>query len=172
MQQVDPALQERRHAIVLEHMTAENAYEFERCIGAFDHPRYEIMPTGEIWDGHDGVGKLLLENITAFPDFRFDPQTIHHAETAVIVEGRFSGTHRGTWRGLPATGRKIDFPLIIVFLFEDDRMVCERTYFDLGTLLRQLGVARDPNSLGGQIATMVNHPVTVAGAYLRKLLPR
>jgi steroid delta-isomerase-like uncharacterized protein len=168
----DAALQHRRHAIVMEHMTAENAYEFERCIGAFAHPRYEIMPTGEIWDGHDGVGRLLLENITAFPDFKFEPQTIHHAETSVIVEGRFSGTHRGTWRGLPATGRTIDFPLIIVFRFEADRMVCERTYFDLGTLLRQLGVARDPNSVGGQITTMLNHPVTIATAYLRRLLSR
>ncbi|MEP7346340.1 MAG: ester cyclase, partial [Gemmatimonadaceae bacterium] len=123
------------------HMTAENAHEFERCIGAFSHPRYEIVATGEVWDGHDGVNTLLLENVTAFPDFNFDPQPLQHGDDAVFVEGRFRGTHKGNWRGIPATGQKIDFPLIIVFVFEGDRMVCERTYFDLGTILRQLGVA-------------------------------
>ena len=70
---VDPALAARRDAIVQAHMTAENAYLFEACIDEFHHPRYEIVPTGEIWDGHDGVGALLLENRTAFPDFKFEP---------------------------------------------------------------------------------------------------
>ena len=135
----DPAIRQRRETTVMEHMTAENAYQFERCIGAFAHPRYEIVATGEVFDGHDGVHQLLLQNHTAFPDFHFHPEIIHHADEAVIVEGRFTGTHSGDWRGLPASGRRLDFPLIIVFAFEADRMVCERTYFDLATVLRQLG---------------------------------
>lgn len=154
----------------MEHMTAENAHEFERCISAFAHPRYEIVATGEIWDGSDGVNRLLLENITAFPDFKFDPQKIQQGDDAVFVEGRFRGTHNGDWRGLPATGRKIDFPLIIVFVFEGDRMVCERTYFDLVTVFRQLGIARDPNSLGGRVGTMLNHPLVVGRAFIRRLI--
>ena len=51
-------------------------------------------------------------------------------------------------------------------------MVCERTYFDIGTALRQLGVARDPNSTGGKIATAMNHPVVVGRAFVRSLLRR
>jgi steroid delta-isomerase-like uncharacterized protein len=167
--QPDAGLRQQREAIVMEHMTAENAHEFERCIDAFSHPRYEIIATGEVWDGHDGVNALLLQNITAFPDFAFDPQSIQHGDDAVFVEGRFRGTHLGDWRGLPATGRKIDFPLIIVFVFDGPRMICERTYFDLGTILRQLGVARDPNSLGGRVGTMLNHPLVVGRAFLRQL---
>ena len=172
MPALDSVLRQKRDATVRAHMEAENAYEFDLCMNEFAHPRYEIVPTGEIWDGHDGVGKLLLENKTAFPDFTFIPEHIHHAEEAVFVEGRFTGTHLGPWRGLPATGRRIDFPICIAFLFEEDRMMCERTYFDIGTLLRQLGVGRDPNSMGGRIATMLNHPLTVAGAYLRQIVRR
>lgn len=172
MQILDPALQAKRHATVVEHMTAENSYDFERCIGAFHHPRYEIVPTGEAWDGRDGVNTLLVENKTGFPDFHFEPSAIHHAADAVIVEGRFSGTHDGMWRGLPATGRRVDFPLVIIFVFDGDRMTCERTYFNLGTPLMQLGVAHDPNSTVGRVATMLNHPFTVVGAYTRALLHR
>ena len=169
---LDPTLRARREATVLEHMNAENAHEFARCIDAFSHARYEIIPTGEVWDGRDGVNELLLQNKTAFPDFKFVPQATHYADDAVFVEGRFTGTHDGNWRGLPATGRKIDFPLIIAFLFEEDRMVCERTYFDLGTLLRQLGVARDPTSMSGRIETMVSHPLVVGRAFLGRLFRR
>lgn len=155
-----------------EHMEAENAHEFDRCIAAFAHPRYEIVATGEVVDGHSAVNTLLEQNRQGFPDFQFHPEQIHHAPEAVIVEGRFTGTHLGSWRGLPPTRRKVDFPLIIVFMFEGERMVCERTYFDIGTPLRQLGVARDPNSLGGKIATAFNHPLVVGRAMLRSALSR
>jgi steroid delta-isomerase-like uncharacterized protein len=137
----NPELRARREATVLDHMSAENAHEFERCIDAFAHARYEIVPTGEVFDGKDGVHELIVANRTAFPDFKFQPESVQHGDTAVFVEGRFTGTHRGIWRGLPPTGRRIDFPLIIVFLFDAERMVCERTYFDILTVLRQLGVA-------------------------------
>jgi steroid delta-isomerase-like uncharacterized protein len=153
-------------------MEAENAHEFDRCIAAFAQPRYEIVATGEVWDGHAGVNTLLNENKKGFSDFRFNPQRMHHADDAVIVEGRFTGTHDGSWRGLPATGRKVDFPLIIVFVFEDDRLVCERTYFNIGTALTQLGVARDPNSTGGKIATVLNHPLAVGRALFRSQFRR
>jgi steroid delta-isomerase-like uncharacterized protein len=163
---------ELRKTAVLEHMEAENAHDFERCLAAFAHPRYEIIPTAEVWDGSSGVNALLNENKKGFPDFHFYPEAMHHADDAVIVEGRFTGTHYGNWRGLPATGRKVDFPLIIVFLFEGESMICERTYFDIGTPLRQLGVARDPNSRAGKIATALNHPIVVGEALIRSLLHR
>jgi steroid delta-isomerase-like uncharacterized protein len=166
------SLQKRREAVVREHMEAENAHDFDRCIAAFAHPRYEIVATGEVWDGHSGVSSLLNENKQGFSDFQFTPEAWHHAGEAVIVEGRFTGTHDGPWRGLPPTGRRVDFPLIIVFAFENERMVCERTYFDIGTPLTQLGVARDPNSRGGRIAAAANHPVVVGRAMIRSVLRR
>jgi len=169
---IEQEAQKRREATVLEHMEAENAHQFDRCIAAFAHPRYEIIATGEVWDGHSGVSALLNENKKGFPDFHFHPERIHHASDAVIVEGRFQGTHDGNWRGLPPTGRRVDFPLTIVFMFEGERMVCERTYFDIGTPLRQLGVARDPNTTSGKIATLVNHPVVVSRALIRSLTHR
>jgi hypothetical protein len=51
-------------------------------------------------------------------------------------------------------------------------MVCEGTYFDIGTPLRQLGVARDPNSRGGKIATALDHPLVVGKAVIGSLFNR
>jgi cytochrome P450 len=57
--------------------------------------------------------------------------------------------------------------MVIVFPFDGDRMLGERLYFDLATPLRQLGVARDPSTTAGRVATALNHPVTVGRALLR-----
>lgn len=150
-------------------MTAENAHAFDEAIGFFARPRYEIVATGEIYEGADRLGELMHENVSAFPDFHFDVERMHHADDAVIVEGTFRGTHLGMWRGLPATGRPVDFPMLIVFPFEEDRMLGERIFFDLSTALRQLGVSRDPNTLSGRITTVLNHPITIGRALLRGL---
>jgi hypothetical protein len=110
----------------------------------------------------------MQENVTAFPDFHYDFTHLHHADDVIVVEGSFRGTHEGKWRGLPATGRRVDFPMLIVFPFEGDRMMGERIYFDLSTALRQLGVARDPNTVAGKITTVLNHPITLGRALLRR----
>ncbi|HEY6807386.1 MAG TPA: ester cyclase [Gemmatimonadales bacterium] len=163
---------EGRLAAVREHMRLENAHEFDRCIAVFQHPRYEVIATGEIHDGASGVGGFLDENRDAFADFHFAPARTVAAGDVVLVEGVFTGTHTGPWRGLPATGRRIRLAMALVFEFAGDALVCERLYFDLGTALRQLGVARDPLSRAGRVATFLNHPLTVGRALLRALVRR
>jgi hypothetical protein len=49
------ALRERREAVVREHMESENRHEFDVTLGTFGHPRYEIIPTGDVFDGPDEV---------------------------------------------------------------------------------------------------------------------
>ena len=41
-----------------------------------------------------------------------------------------------------------------MFVFEEDRLMCERVYFDAATVLRQLGIAHDPLTLAGRVATV------------------
>ena len=46
-------LRERREAVVREHMESENRHEFDTTIDTFEHPRYEIIPTGDVYDGEE-----------------------------------------------------------------------------------------------------------------------
>jgi predicted ester cyclase len=164
---VDEDLRRRREEVCLGHMQAENAHRFDEAIAFFTRPRYEMVPTGEVFDGAGPLGGLMQENVAAFPDFHYDHTHLHHADDAIVVEGRFRGSQEGWWRGLPATGRRVDFPMLIVFPFDGEKMMGERIYFDLSTALRQLGVSRDPNTLAGRISTVLNHPITVGRALLR-----
>jgi steroid delta-isomerase-like uncharacterized protein len=167
-------LRETRERTVREHMDSENRHEFDATLATFHHPRYEIVPTGDVYDGPDEVSAYFAETRAAFPDQRNRLIALHHAEDAVIVEFNLLGTDLGAFRGLPATGRSFECPSLAVFVFEEDRLVCERAYFDSATILRQLGIAHDPLTLRGRVATVLNHPVTIGGAVLRSIarLPR
>src|SRR5918996_132053 len=110
--------------------------------------------------------------IATFEHPRNELIAMHHADDAVIVEAMLYGTHDGPFRGLPPTGRSFEMQFLAVFVFDEDRLVCERVYFDSATILRQLGIAHDPLTLKGRLATVVNHPFTVGRAVTRQLLRR
>jgi len=126
---------------VREHMESENVHDFDTTIGTFGHPRYEIVPTGDVYDGEDQVRRYFAETRAAFPDQRNELIALHHADDAVIVEFDLLGTHLGELRGIPPTGREFRCRVTAFFMFEGDRIVCERVYFDQLTIMRQLGLA-------------------------------
>ena len=169
---MDATLRETREAIVREHMESENRHEFDVTMATFHHPRYEIVATGDVYDGEAEVAGYFRETRAAFPDQRNELIALHHADDAVIAEFDLKGTHLGSFRGLPPTGRDFTCRMTALFLFEDDRLVCERVYFDSATIQRQLGIAHDPTSLAGRAATVLNHPLTIGRALLRQVARR
>lgn len=131
-------LRDRREAIVREHMESENRHEFDVTIETFDHPRYEIVATGDVHDGEEAVRAYFAESRSAFPDQRNELLELHHMDDGVAVEFILKGTHEGELRGIPPTGRPFECRMVALFLFEEDRLVCERVYFDTATILAQL----------------------------------
>jgi hypothetical protein len=61
-------LRQRREAIVREHMESENRLDFDATIETFSHPRYELVPTGDVFDGETEVRAYFAESRAAFPD--------------------------------------------------------------------------------------------------------
>jgi hypothetical protein len=45
----------RREAVVREHLASENAHDFDTTIATFGHPRYELVATGDVYDGEEAV---------------------------------------------------------------------------------------------------------------------
>jgi steroid delta-isomerase-like uncharacterized protein len=134
------ALRDQREAVVREHMESENRHEFEVTLRTFEHPRYELIATGEVYDGEAEVAAYYAASRAAFPDQRNEVRAMYHADNAVIVEFDLLGTHKGPLRGVAPTGREFRCPMVALFLFGGERIVCERVYFDSATILRQLGL--------------------------------
>src|SRR4029453_5380513 len=133
-------LSERRLATVREHMESENRHEFDVTLATFEHPRYEIVPTGDVYDGPGGVAEDYANSRGAFQAQRNKNTTLHSAEDSVIAEFDLLGTHEGELRGVPATGRMFRCRMCAIFEFSPgtDRIVCERVYFDQATIAEQL----------------------------------
>jgi len=136
-------LRTRREAVVREHMEAENRHDYDTVLATFAHPRYELMATGQVFDGEDEVRRYFELSRTPFPDQRNELVSLRSTDDAVIVELDLLGTHLGPLRDAEPTGRTFRSRMAALFIFEDggDGIVCERVYFDSSDILRQLGLA-------------------------------
>ena len=163
-----------RIAIVEQHIRLENQHDLEGVIATFGtSARYDDEPWAEHFQGLDGVRQFYQQLMHALPDLQIDVLRQHVADDAILVEVMIHGTHLGGWRGLPATGRRIEFPLCGIYTFDaNDRLAGEKIYYDRGTVLRQLGIFHEPQTVLGQLCTAVTHPVTIARALARKLLSK
>lgn len=136
--------------VITEHMDTEVSKEFDRTLATFNgHPRYEIIPTGQVFDGDDEVMGYYLTTRTAFPDQRHENARFHVTDDAVIVEFDLLGTNLGEFYGMPPTGKAFRVPVIAIFSFEGDRITNERIYFDAATLVNQIGRGELLSLLGG-----------------------
>lgn len=164
--------QSARLAIVEQHIRLENQHDLEGVLGTFgESARYDDEAWDDHYAGQAGVRAFYEQLMTALPDLEIVVQRRHVSGDAVLVEVIICGTHLGGWRGLPATGRRVEVALCGIYTFdENDRLAGEKIYYDRGTVLRQLGVFHEPQSLLGQISILITHPITIARACLRKLL--
>jgi len=137
---MDAGQRERRDAVIREHVDSENRLDFDATLATFAHPRYELVATGQVFDGADQVMEYYRTSRAAFPDQRNEIHSLRHADDAVVVEFDLLGTHRGEFLGVPPSGREFRARMAAIFEFEGDDITCERIYFDAGTILRQLGI--------------------------------
>jgi steroid delta-isomerase-like uncharacterized protein len=161
-----------RLALVEQHVRFENDHNLEGILGTFgDNPRYEDEAWGDKYAGQDEVRSFYKQLMTALPDLQIQIQQRHLTDDAVLLEVLIRGTQLGPWRGLPATGRKVEVPLCGVYTFDEaDRLSAERIYYDRASVLRQLGVFHEPQKLLGRIGILATHPVTIALALARKIV--
>ena len=154
-----------RIARVEEHVRFENEHDLRGVMETYaESARYDDEPYDEHHSGSGEVRQYYERLMRALPDLRIEVQRRHATDEVVILECVIGGTHLGEWRGLPATGRKVRFPLCAVYTFDGDRLAGEKIYYDRATVLRQVGVFREPDTRSGRILTALTHPVTMVRA--------
>jgi steroid delta-isomerase-like uncharacterized protein len=153
-----------RLSLVEEHVRLENQHDLEGIMGTFGATaQYDDEPWDLHYLGRDEVRAFYDGFLQALPGVEIDVQRRHASETAVVLEVIIRGRHLGPWRGLPATGRRIEIPLCGIFSFDDeDRLAGEKIYYDRATVLRQLGVFHELDCAMGRLTTVLAHPLTMA----------
>lgn len=154
-----------------DHIRLENTHDLAAVMDTFGlTARYDDEPWDEHHQGREAVRSFYEQLFRAFPDPRIETMEEHVSSQAVIIECLIRGTHQGMSRGLPPTGRRLEFPLCAVYVFgEDGKLAGEKIYYDRATVLRQLGVFREPASLSGRLLYFLNHPITTMAALFHVL---
>ena len=117
----------------INHSRAEDARDLQGLIDTLSEDCvYEIMPTGQRWEGHAGARTFYLSFLGAFPDVKFDLQDIVIGPQGVIEVTRMSGTHRGAWAGIEPTNQQISTLIVIHFPWDPEarKFSGERIYYD------------------------------------------
>lgn len=137
----------RRIETVKRHMALEIAHEWDAVIATFEHPRYEMYGTGQVFDGEAAVRAYFAASRTPFPDQGNEIIAIAHDGDTVLVEFWLTGTHTGpltiAGKTIPPTGRGFRVRLAASFEFKpgSDKIICERPFFDQMAVLKALGLA-------------------------------
>jgi steroid delta-isomerase-like uncharacterized protein len=88
----------------------------------------------------EGVKAFFRMYMDAFPDLRMEPEDVLPSGDKVVTRARGTGTQRGEFMGMPATGKSIDVELIDIMRFRDDGLVQEHWgVFDTLKMMQQLG---------------------------------
>jgi steroid delta-isomerase-like uncharacterized protein len=130
--------------IAREQVDAFNTGDWERLqAGLAADARYHELATQRKVEGPEKIVELFKGWKTAFPDAAGTVTSAVGSGNTAALEVTWRGTHTGpleTAEGtIPASGKRQETPAAIVFTFEGGKIKEDRQYFDLMTLLKQIG---------------------------------
>lgn len=103
-----------------------------------------IVGTGDTFTGPDGVRAYNESWAQGFPDGRITVDHVFSAGDMVVGEFTGRGTHTGTivtsMGEIPPTGRSVTLKFCDVIEFRDGMILNQRSYFDSGSMMAQLGL--------------------------------
>jgi steroid delta-isomerase-like uncharacterized protein len=79
-----------------------------------------------------------------FPDFSHNIEELIAEGNKVILRSIDRGTHQGEFNGIAATGKKIEMGVLVIFYFNEGKIVEAREEFDMLGLMQQLGMELKP----------------------------
>jgi predicted ester cyclase len=136
--EVTPELYRKIRQLWIEHSVAEDRRDLPRLLDTLaEDCVYEVVPTGQRWQGRDEARAFYQSLLGAFPDVRFRLIDIVIGPQGVMEVAEMTGTHQGPWAGLTPTGRAVQVLLMIHFPWNAvaEKFAGEKIYFDRGALV-------------------------------------
>jgi steroid delta-isomerase-like uncharacterized protein len=102
----------------------------------------ELTPEAE--HGIEAFRRHAESIVAAFPDIRFDIQDVIAEDDRVMVRFVLTGTHSGEMGGVEPTGEEITMSGIVVYRFEDGKIVERWDETNVAGFLQQVGLLELP----------------------------
>jgi steroid delta-isomerase-like uncharacterized protein len=125
-------------------LDAYNARDFDRLDAVLaPDGEFQNVASGETYRGADGMKRYQRNWATAFPESKVELTNLVGSGETVTMEYVGRGRHTGpltTPQGTIApTGRSVELKLCDVLTVRSGRIIGGRTYYDVASLMRQLG---------------------------------
>lgn len=104
-----------------------------------DFVEHEEMPGLE--PGREGVKQFFAMIAEGFPDFKMNVEDVIAEGDRGVVRSTLTGTHRGEFMGIPATGNSISVTVIDIVRLANGKVVEHWGAMDSGVMMAQLGIA-------------------------------
>ncbi len=103
--------------------------------------RYEDVPTGQVFTGHDGVIRMGAQALLMANDIRFTCVSAQHSGDRFAFETETRGTNTGAVGAFPATGKPFVLRGVSIGTRTAEGTVIEhKDYWDLAGYLQQIGL--------------------------------
>ena len=132
--ELTPELYREIRELYKKHSIAEDARDLPGLISTLTPDCvYEVVQSGQRWEGHEGATRFYTELLTAFPDIHFDLTDIVIGPQGVCEEARVTGTHKGRWLDNEPTGEQLTWRVVIFFPWDPERKLFrgEKVYTDM-----------------------------------------
>ena len=106
----------------------------------------EQVPLPGQGPGLAGLQEVLRSMRAAFPDMQWKVLEQIAEDEKVVSRFEWTGTHRATFLGVPATGRSVSVWGVVIDRLQDGKVQDTRIIMDTLGLLIQLGALSPPNS--------------------------
>ncbi len=100
----------------------------------------ELDPLPGQRQGREGLKAVLGMMRAAFPDIRWTAEEMVAEGDKVVTRFTWTGTHRGEFLGIPATGKSVSVKGVVIDQLEGGKMSNSRMLMDSLGLMQQLGV--------------------------------
>ena len=121
-----------------------NQGRLERANDLVKEDFVELDPLPGQEQGREGLKAILRVLHSAFPDMHWVVKEMVAEAEKVVTRFVWTGTHRGVFLSIPATGRSVEVKGVVIDRLEDGKMADSRILMDTMGLMQQLGVIPPP----------------------------
>jgi steroid delta-isomerase-like uncharacterized protein len=134
-------VRDRHFACLRMHLQAENRHDMASTLATLSPDcAFEDIPMGRRFDGHEGAREYYELWWSAFAVTVAGTDRSYWLNDSLFVsEAIYCGQHIGPFMGVAATGNVIRLPFVVFVSFTGGLFGGERFYYDMATLLRQIG---------------------------------
>jgi len=121
--------------------TAWSSHDTEKVLSLFsDDCVYEDVTFGAINRGKKELRAFADGVFAGVPDFKVDLTARFVAGTWAGMEWVMSGTHKGDFPGMPATGKRFSIRGVTILELQAGKIRRNSDYWDAASVMRQVGL--------------------------------